>query len=116
VLFKKKKTSSETLLAWLAAIKMHDIEEVEVHTQKTWLSNHFIQSHMRGILALGITQYKIVAIIPISPVMHRFRVSIRHRLGVAKIELIATRERKAYKPARFFGGWGVNPASWKAIK
>ena len=112
--FKKRPTSGEALKGWLDAIKNRDEEQFAKFCQKTWLGRNAVSISQWS--RLDIIDYVILSSREISRVMHSYKVSIRGRKGVSKVQLIVIKERRPYRASRLFGRWGVNPTSWRLLK
>jgi len=106
-------TSQETLLSWFGAIQFNKITVAQDHTTKTWLSNHPKSGRLKDLSAIGIKRFEILETEEISPVMHRHIVSVTHKKGKSKIQLMTIKESAPYNPS-IAGTWGVNPVSWEA--
>ncbi len=81
------------------------------HIQKTWLRNHKIPPDWD---AMGLKRYEIMERKKISRLMHSFKLKIFTKSGNSIVLLMAICERGPYKP-RWWGRWGINPASWRNV-
>lgn len=102
----------EILTEFMDALKRGELPAMSLVT-KTWKSAHE-QKDMKALTDLKVKEWKLVRVERASGLLYRCIVSVRHKFGGNKIQLMMIKERGVRKSS-MMGDWGVNPISWRRI-
>lgn len=103
----------EVLAEFMDAFKRRELPSMSLVT-KTWKSAHE-QKDMKALTDLKVKEWKLIRTEKISNVFVKCILSVRHKFGAQRIQLMMIKKRGVRK-ASVVGNWGVNPVSWRVMK